>query len=111
MIASLRTALQFVHYPDSDGKPIAENTLQLRWIFTLYGNIAALFREAPDVFVAGDNLVYPVQGDSTITQAPDVCVRSVGRTTTVVATRCGRKETPSRRWCGRYSRQATPRWR
>jgi hypothetical protein len=30
MSASLRTALQFVHYPDSDGKPVAESTLQPR---------------------------------------------------------------------------------
>ncbi len=52
-----------IHYPDSDGKPMAENTKQARWIFTLYGNLSALFRDSADVFVAADNLWYPVEGE------------------------------------------------
>ncbi len=43
-------------YPDSDGKPMAENTKQARWIVILYGNLCALFRTRTDVFVAADNL-------------------------------------------------------
>ncbi len=61
-------------YPDSDGKPLAENTKQLRWIVTLYGNIAALFRDRPDVFVGGDLLWYPVEGEPEVRVAPDVLV-------------------------------------
>ena len=30
-------------YPESDGLPMAENTIQFRWIFVLYANLAALF--------------------------------------------------------------------
>ena len=30
-----------IEYPDEDGQPLAENTLQYRWIVTLHGNIAA----------------------------------------------------------------------
>jgi Uma2 family endonuclease len=63
-----------VVYPDSDGKPMAENTLQFRWIVTIQGNLDALFRDRADVFVAGDNLIYPKQGDPTVSQAPDVYV-------------------------------------
>jgi Uma2 family endonuclease len=61
-------------YPDSDGKPIAENTKQLHWIVVLFGNISALFRERPDVFVAADLLWYPVEGHPEIRIAPDVLV-------------------------------------
>jgi len=50
-------------YLSSDGKRTAENTQQGRWITTLYGNLCALFRDNPDVFIAADNLWYPVEGD------------------------------------------------
>jgi Uma2 family endonuclease len=63
-----------IHYPDSDGKPIADNTLQFRWIVTLQGNLDALFRDRPDVFVAGDHLIYPVEGKPKRRAAPDVYV-------------------------------------
>src|SRR5262245_60503187 len=61
-------------YPDSDGKPLAENTQQLRWIFILFGGIAALFRDVADVFVASDLLWYAVEGEPAIRLAPDVLV-------------------------------------
>jgi Uma2 family endonuclease len=63
-----------VIYPDSDGMPMADNTLQYAWIVTIMGNLDALFAANPNVFVAGDNLIYPVKGDNTIRQAPDVYV-------------------------------------
>ncbi|MGD9714249.1 MAG: Uma2 family endonuclease [Thermomicrobiales bacterium] len=60
-------------YPESDGKPMADNTLQFRWIVTLQGNIAGLLREQ-EIFVAGDLLWYPVEGFPEIVAAPDVLV-------------------------------------
>ncbi len=63
-----------VFYPDSDGEPMADNTLQLEWIFTLKGGLDFLFKDDPDVFVAGDLLWYPVQGDNRTSVAPDVMV-------------------------------------
>jgi Uma2 family endonuclease len=63
-----------VYYPDTDGEPMSDNTLQFRWIVTIQGNLDLLFRDRADVFVAGNNLIYPVQGDPTIRQAPDVYV-------------------------------------
>ncbi|QJW93024.1 Uma2 family endonuclease [Frigoriglobus tundricola] len=63
-----------VYYPDSDGQPMADNTLQFEWIVTLQGNLDLMFRDRSDVFVAGDHLIYPVEGDADIRQAPDVYV-------------------------------------
>jgi len=63
-----------VVYPDSDGKPMADNTKQWRWIARYKGNLDALFAERDDVFVAGDLLWYPVQGQPSIRVAPNVLV-------------------------------------
>jgi Uma2 family endonuclease len=63
-----------VEYPDSDGMPMSDNTLQFRWIMTIQGGLDALFRDNPDVFVAGDLLWYPVEGNNTIRAAPDTMV-------------------------------------
>ncbi|NWG21933.1 MAG: Uma2 family endonuclease [Chloroflexi bacterium] len=61
-------------YPDSDGMPMAENTLQFREIVTIQGNLDSMFRDRPDVFVAGDLLWYPVEGEPAIRRAPDAMV-------------------------------------
>jgi Uma2 family endonuclease len=61
-------------YPESDGEPMADNTRQLRWMIVLIGNLAALFRDAPDVFVGGNQFWYPVEGEPGTRQAPDVYV-------------------------------------
>ncbi len=63
-----------VVYPDSDGKPMAENTRQYEWIVTIKGNLEAICVGDRAAFVAGDNLIYPVEGDPTIRTAPDVYV-------------------------------------
>ncbi|MBD2394955.1 Uma2 family endonuclease [Cyanobacterium aponinum FACHB-4101] len=61
-------------YPDSDGQPMADNTKQFRWIVLLKENLECLFAQNPDVFVAGDLLWYPVEGNPEIRVAPDVFV-------------------------------------
>ena len=61
-------------YPDSDGQPRAENTLQFRWITTIQGGLDALFAQIPSVFVAGNLLWYPVEGDAATRAAPDAMV-------------------------------------
>jgi Uma2 family endonuclease len=68
-----RTTIE-IEYPDSDGKPLSDNTLQFRWIVTIQGGLDALFRDDPDVFVAGDLLWYPTEGDNKTRQAPDAMV-------------------------------------
>jgi len=69
-------------YPDSDGKPLADNTTQLRLIFTIKGGLDALFKDRADVFIAADLLWYPMQLtqqqikelEEPQRQAPDVMV-------------------------------------
>jgi Uma2 family endonuclease len=48
-------------YPESDGKPLADNTIQFRLIVTIQGGLDTLFRDRDDVFVAGDLFWYPLQ--------------------------------------------------
>jgi Uma2 family endonuclease len=67
-------ATQEIVYPDSDGQPMADNTKQFCWIVTIQGGLDALFKDEPNVFVAGDLLWYPVEGKPTIRLAPDVMV-------------------------------------
>ncbi|MDJ0707039.1 MAG: Uma2 family endonuclease [Leptolyngbyaceae cyanobacterium MO_188.B28] len=64
-----------VLYPDSDGQPMADNTLQYRWIVRLVTNLKRLLKDRI-AFVAGDLLWYPVQVDvpPTPAQTPDVMV-------------------------------------
>ena len=61
-------------YPDSDGKPMADNTKQFGWIVKIKEGLELLFADVPDVFVAGDLLWYPVEGDNRTRAAPDVMV-------------------------------------
>jgi Uma2 family endonuclease len=61
-------------YPESDGNPITDNTMQFRWILTIQQNIDWLYTNDPQVFVAGDLLWYPVEGQTQIAAAPDTMV-------------------------------------
>ncbi len=75
MITELKASVSSTPvYPDSDGQPMADNTKQFRWIVAIKENLEWLFAEAPDVFVAGDLLWYPVEGEPKIRMAPDVLV-------------------------------------
>lgn len=66
-------------YPDSDGKPIADNTEQYEWIVRLVTNLKHLLKDQV-AFVAGDLLWYPVEVKEPPAprQAPDVMV-ALGR--------------------------------
>jgi Uma2 family endonuclease len=68
------TAKPEVIYPSSDGQRMAENTRQYEWIVTIKGNLDIICTGERAAFVAGDNLIYPVEGDNTIRMAPDVYV-------------------------------------
>ena len=61
-------------YPDSDGKPMADNTKQFDWIVKIKENLEQIFADNPDVFVAGDLLWYPVEGNNKLRIAPDAMV-------------------------------------
>ncbi|KHD05000.1 hypothetical protein PN36_05835 [Candidatus Thiomargarita nelsonii] len=40
--------------------------IQFRWITTIVGELEDMFRDDPNVFVAGDLLWYPVEGETKI---------------------------------------------
>jgi Uma2 family endonuclease len=61
-------------YPDSDGQPMSDNTKQFRWIVTIKENLEWIFADNPNVFIAGDLLWYPVEGDNKTRIGPDVMV-------------------------------------
>ncbi|MDM8521163.1 Uma2 family endonuclease [Anaerolineales bacterium HSG6] len=63
-----------VFYPESDGLPMSDNTKQFDWIVMIKLGLENLFRDDPAVFVAGDLLWYPVQGNNKIRRAPDAMV-------------------------------------
>lgn len=93
-------------YPDSDGRPMADNTKQFRWLVILKEGLEAQWSHDPQVFVAGDLLWYPVQGRPKIRVAPDVVVvfgapRGIG-----ARIGNGRKTASPHRWCLKSSRQA-----
>lgn len=63
-----------IDYPDGDGEPMAENTLQFEWIVAIKLGLDIVFRDDPNVFVGGDLLWYPVEGDNKTRMAPDAMV-------------------------------------
>jgi Uma2 family endonuclease len=77
-VSATATAPTAIHYPDDDGLPMSDNTQQMKWIFLVYGSLIAQYRDRGDVFVAGNHLIYPVEGDNKTRQAPDVFV-AIGR--------------------------------
>ena len=60
-------------YPESDGKPMADNTLQWEWMVVIVEELREQFA-GQEVFVAGDLLWYPVEGQPRINAAPDALV-------------------------------------
>ena len=61
-------------YPDDNGEPMSNNTEQFRLIVEIKENLELVFAGDPNVFVAGDLLWYPVEGNNKLCQAPDVMV-------------------------------------
>jgi Uma2 family endonuclease len=63
-----------IEYPEDDGLPMSDNSKQFRWIVNIEANLGAIFADDPNVFVAGNMLWYPVEGQPSIRLAPDVFV-------------------------------------
>jgi len=73
-IHPIRSFQEEIVYPESDGKPMADNTEQFDWIVTIKNGLEELFMGNPNVFIAGDLLWYPVEGNPKIRAAPDAMV-------------------------------------
>lgn len=61
-------------YPVTDGKPMGENSLQVKWIHALMLGFERHFQTRPDVCVSADLFWYPVEGEPKIVTAPDVMI-------------------------------------
>jgi hypothetical protein len=68
----MSTAAEVV-YPESDGKPMADNTLQWDWVTKIVSELREQY-VGQRVFVAGDLFWYPVKGDAKAVAAPDALV-------------------------------------
>jgi len=64
-------------YPSSDGKPMADNTVQFNWLVKIKQGLEKTTKNK-EIFVAGDLLWYPVEGDNKTRLVPDILV-AVGR--------------------------------
>lgn len=63
-----------IFYPESDGEPMAETEVHLDETMYLIEALRERFRADSDVYVAGDMLLYFVEGDPRSCVSPDVFV-------------------------------------
>jgi len=63
-----------VHYPESDGKPMAETPEHLEAMLYLIDALKRYFAARDDVYVAGNQFLYWVEGNPSQRVAPDVYV-------------------------------------
>ena len=70
MSTGLPQPIEQIEYPDSDGEPMSDNTLQWDWMVKIVSELRVMYT-GQNVFVAGDLLWYPVQGSPKTRLAPD----------------------------------------
>jgi Uma2 family endonuclease len=63
-----------VHYPDSDGLPMADNDAQLKAMINLLQALEARYSGQPDVYISGNLFIYYVEGNPGLRVAPDAFV-------------------------------------
>ncbi len=63
-----------IEYPETDGLPMEDSTEQYNWIVKIKESFEILYKDNPNVFVAGNLFWYPVKGEPDIKNAPDVLV-------------------------------------
>ena len=73
-MASPPVAPAKVHYPSSDGKPMAESDFQRTPLSYAVERLRHHFRDRRDVYVSGNLLLYYEEGNPRVSVAPDVFV-------------------------------------
>ena len=68
------TAVQPIHYPESDGKPMGETDVHIDVLIYVREALKDYFRAEPQVYVAGNMLLYYEEGNPAACVAPDVFV-------------------------------------
>ena len=61
-----------IHYPDTDGEPLAETEFQFNPLTEMVHALRVRYEDRPDVYVAGDMFVYYRMNDPGANVAPDV---------------------------------------
>lgn len=61
-----------VHYPESDGQPMAETDLHRDLMVDLIRALRRRYRDEPDVYVTGNLFLYYVKGNPRAVVAPDL---------------------------------------
>lgn len=74
MVSPGVSVAHFIHYPESDGKPMAETEIHGDIIEDVKYKLSQRYRDEPMVHVGGNLLMYYVEGDPTQNVAPDVYV-------------------------------------
>ena len=77
-----------VHYPSSDGRPMAESDFQRTPLIYAVDGLRHHFRRRRDVYVSGNLLIYYREGEPSAVVAPDVFVVLGAANETVRATVC-----------------------
>ena len=65
---------QRIHYPSSDGQPVAESDFQLHPLLYAVTALRTHFQDRADVYVAGNMFIYYEEGNPEAVVAPDVFV-------------------------------------
>jgi Uma2 family endonuclease len=63
-----------MHYPESDGKPMGETDVHIDALIYLREALRDFFRADPQIYVAGNMLLYYEEGNPTACVSPDVFV-------------------------------------
>ncbi len=71
---TITTAVQPIHYPERDGKPMAETDVHIDVLIYLREALKDHFRDEPQVYVAGNMLLYYEEGNPAACVAPDIFV-------------------------------------
>jgi Uma2 family endonuclease len=61
-----------IHYPESDGQPLAETEFHLDVIFDLRHALRMRYRDEPEIYIGADLNLYYVQGNPKKVVSPDV---------------------------------------
>jgi len=67
-------AREQIIYPETDGKPMAETDLHREEMIAIIEALSDYFRDAPDVYVSGNLLLYYEEGNIRASVAPDAFV-------------------------------------
>jgi Uma2 family endonuclease len=70
----ITTAATQIHYPESDGKPMSETDVHIDALIYLREALRDHFRDDPQMYVAGNMLLYYEEGNPAACVAPDVFV-------------------------------------